>query len=85
MSAEDHRMKLLSVILSAAAISTAASSQAQADYQIIRWTSGFCQIWDQSTPHRPFTNDFKAGRKTFRTFAAATETRARLVAARQCW
>ena len=78
-------MKLLSVILSAAAISVAASGPAEADYQIIRWTSRFCQIWDQSTPHRPLTNDFKAGRKTFKTFAAATQTRARLVAARQCW
>ena len=78
-------MKLFSAILSAAAISVAASGQAQADYVIIRWTSGFCQIWDQSIPHRPFTNDFKAGRKTFKTFAAATDTRARLVAARQCW
>ena len=78
-------MKLLSAILSAAAISVVASSQAQADYIIIRWTSGFCQIWDQSTPHRPLTNDFKAGRKTFKTFAEASATRARLVAARQCW
>ena len=75
-------MKLLSAIFSAGVISIAAAGQAQADYQVIRWTSGFCQIWNQSTPHRPFTNDFKAGRKTF---AAATETRARLVAARQCW
>ena len=78
-------MKLLSAILSAGVISIAAAGQAQADYQIIRWTSGFCQIWDQSTPHRPFTNDFKAGRKRFKTFAAASETRAKLVAARQCW
>ena len=79
-------MKLLSAILSAAAAtSIAAAGQTQADYQIIRWTSGFCQIWDQLIPHRPFTNDFKAGRKTFKAFAAATETRARLVAARQCW
>lgn len=78
-------MKLLSAIFSAGVISIAAAGQAQADYQVIRWTSGFCQIWNQSTPHRPFTNDFKAGRKTFKTFAAATETRARLVAARQCW
>ena len=78
-------MRLFSLILTAAAISTMASSQARADYQIIRWTSGFCQIWNQSIPTKPFPNDYKAGRKTFKTFGAATATRAQLVAARQCW
>ena len=78
-------MKRWSLILSVAAISIAASTQAQASYQIIRWTSGFCQIWDQSNPIKPFSNDYKAGRKTFKTFDAATAMRAKLVAHRQCW
>ena len=78
-------MKPFSLILSAAAISVVASSQAQADYQIIRWTSGFCQIWNQSNPTKPFPSDYKTGKKTFKTFGEATATRAQLVAARQCW
>jgi hypothetical protein len=75
----------LSLFLSVAVLSVAASSQAQANYEIIRWTSGFCQIWNQSVPTRPFPNDYRAGRKTFKTFGAATAARAELIAARQCW
>ena len=77
-------MKLFSLILGVAAISIAAASQAKANYQIIRWTSGYCQIWDQSIPTKPFPNDYKAGKKTFKTFGEAAATRAKLVAARQC-
>jgi hypothetical protein len=74
-----------SLILSAAAISIVASSQAQASYSIIRWTSGFCQIWDNSTPWKPFPSDYKTGRGTFKTFSAAMATKMQLVARRQCW
>ena len=74
-----------SLILAAAAIGIVASSQAQADYSIIRWTSGFCQVWNNSTPWKPFPSDYKAGRKTFKTFNAAMDTKRQLVARRQCW
>ena len=74
-----------SLILSAAAISIVASSQAQADYSIIRWTSGFCQVWNNSTPWKPFPNDYKTGRKTFKTFGDAMAARRQLIARRQCW
>ena len=53
-------MNRWSLILSVAAICTLASSQAQASYQILRWTSGFCQIWNHAIPGKPLTNDFKA-------------------------
>jgi hypothetical protein len=78
-------MKRWSLILSAAAVCMLSSSQAQASYQIIRWTSGFCQIWDQSIPTKPFPNDYKTGRKTYKTFNDALAMRAKLVARRQCW
>ncbi len=73
-----------SVILSFAAATAAASSQAQANYQIIRWTSGYCHMGPVNST-KPFPSDYKAGRKTFKTFGAATPMRAQLIAQRQCW
>jgi hypothetical protein len=72
------------LLIGAWAISLAASSQAYADYSIIRWTSGFCQIWDNSTPWKPFPSDYKAGRIQFKTIAAASAAKAQLIARREC-
>ena len=79
------KSKSMSLILSAAAISLAASSQAEAKYQIIRWTSGFCQIWNTSIPGRPFPSDYKTGRVSFSTFDIALATKMKLVKRGQCW
>ena len=78
-------MKRWSVILSAAAICIAASSQAQASYQVIRWTSGFCQVWNHSIPTKPFPNDFKAVSRQYNTFHRAMAKKLRLVAHHHCW
>jgi hypothetical protein len=72
------------LLISACVISMTASSAAYADYSIIRWTSGFCQIWDNSTPWKPFPRDYKAGRIPFKTFGAGLAAKARLVARREC-
>jgi hypothetical protein len=72
------------VIAAAAAVCVAASRDARAGYQIIRWTSGYCQIWDAENAARPFPSDYRTGRKTFRTFGEASVARARLISQRQC-
>ena len=55
-------MKRWAFVLGALAIGMAASSrQAEAGYSIIRWTSGFCQVWDNSTPWKPFPSDYIVG------------------------
>ena len=77
-------MKRLLLILCACALVMAASTQAQARYQILRWSSGFCQIWDSSTPWKPFPSDYKTGVRPFRTFEAAAAMRSKLIARRQC-
>jgi hypothetical protein len=49
-----------------------ASSQAQASFQVIRWTSGFCQIWNNDLPGVvPFQKDHKAVSKKFKTIEEA--------------
>lgn len=77
-------MKHWLLVLSASLVSIVACSQAQAGYQIIRWTSGYCEIVDQAQ-FRPFSKDYKTGRKTFKSFGEATVVRAKLAAQRQCW
>ena len=72
------------LLISAFAIGMTASSAAYADYSIIRWTSGYCQIWDNSTPWKPFPSDYKAGRIQFRTFGEALTAKSRLIARREC-
>ena len=54
-------MKYVVVLISSCAIGMTASSAAYADYSIIRWTSGFCQIWDNSTPWKPFPSGLQGG------------------------
>ena len=77
-------MKRLSLILSAAAVCVAASSQAQASYQVIRWTSGVCQVWVSDIPTMPFPGDHKAMSRPYKTFGEATAKLNALVKARKC-
>lgn len=77
-------MKQWSAILFAAALTVAVSSPAQATYQVIRWTSGFCQVWSHAIPTWPFPGDFRAMSRSYPTAAAATAELYRLIAARRC-
>jgi hypothetical protein len=46
-------------ILATGAAALAATSPAQADYSLIRWQdSGYCQIWDNNIPTKPFETNY---------------------------
>jgi hypothetical protein len=78
-------MKRWSVILGAAAICVAVSSQAQASYSIIKWTSGFCQVWDNALPTKPFPGDYKViSRRPYKTFEAAMSAKIKMIG-KGCW
>ncbi len=62
----------------------AASSQALASFEIIRWNSGYCEVRDQSSPFKPFGNDYKKGRKAFKSLDEAMAARAKLISLKQC-
>ncbi len=50
----------------------AATSPAEAAFNIIRWDGiGACQIWDKSLPIKPFPSSYKTVSRTVPTFAAA--------------
>jgi hypothetical protein len=78
-------MKRWSLVLSAAAVCIMASSQAQASFQVVRWSSGFCQVWNNAVPAAPFQRDHKAVSKKYKTIGEALAARGRLVAAKNCW
>jgi hypothetical protein len=46
-------------ILAAGATALVATSPAQADYALIRWQdTGYCQIWDNDIPTKPFHTNY---------------------------
>ena len=56
-------MRRISIVCAAATIglaALAAVSPAQAAYHLIRWHgNGYCQVWDEGIPTRPFPADYK--------------------------
>ena len=78
-------MKRLGLILSAAVICVVASSQAQASYSVIKWKSGFCQVWDNALPTKPSPKDYKIVSRPHKTFAGAMNRRMKLVGKKACW
>ena len=77
-------MKRWSLILSAVALFVGAS-QAEASYRVIRWTSGFCQVWNSSIQGKPFPGDYTVVSRRHKTFHGALDRKMRLVARHRCW
>ena len=78
-------MSKLAFVLATAAILAAGSAPADARYQVIKWSSGFCQVWNHGIPGRPFPNDWKPSKNIHQTFIAALDEKMALVKKGQCW
>jgi hypothetical protein len=56
-------MRRISALCAAAFLgltALAATSPAQAAFHLIRWDgTGFCQVWDEGVPTKPFPSDYK--------------------------
>jgi hypothetical protein len=56
-------MRRISALCAAALLGLAAlavTSPAQAAFHLIRWDgTGFCQVWDEGIPTRPFPSDYR--------------------------
>jgi hypothetical protein len=56
-------MRRLSIACAAAGLALsalAATSPAEAGFHLIRWQgTGFCQIWDEAVPTKPFPSDYR--------------------------
>ena len=68
-------MRRISALCAAAGLgltALAATSPAQAAFNLIRWEgTGVCQVWDQSIPTKPIPSNYKTVSKPVPTFAAA--------------
>ena len=67
-----RRIFALSAVAGLGLSALAATSPAEAAFNIIRWQgTGICQIWDQSIPTKPFPSNYKAVSKPLPTFVSA--------------
>lgn len=65
-------MTRLSLALTAVALFAVSSMPAKADFSLIRWNTGWCQIWDHAVPSPlPPLNEFTAVGPRFATFDQA--------------
>jgi hypothetical protein len=77
-------MKRWSLILCAIAFGASISSPAEASFSVIRWTSGFCQIWDNSIPTVPWPGDWLTVSKSYPTLGGAAAAKSRLLSQGKC-
>jgi hypothetical protein len=81
-------MRKLSILAAAAgfaATALVAASPAQAQYSLIRWDgTGFCQIWDNSIPTRPFPSNYMTVGVGLPTFSEALEVKNDLMRTGTC-
>jgi hypothetical protein len=64
-----RRLSVLCAVAGLAVTALAAASPAQAAFHLIRWhDTGFCQVWDQSMPIKPFPSNYRTVSKSVPTF-----------------
>ena len=65
-------MTRLSLALTAVALFAVSTMPAKADFSLIRWNSGWCQIWDHAVPSPlPPSVEFSALGPRYATFGDA--------------
>jgi hypothetical protein len=81
-------MRKLSIVAAAAAVAAGAlvaTSPARAEYAVIRWDgTGFCQVWDNSIPTRPFPSNYVTVGIALPTFADALDAKDSLLRTGTC-
>ncbi len=81
-------MRRLPLLCAAAGLAVSAltvTSPAQAaPYHLIRWSTGYCQVWDEFWPAPGWPIDYSIITGQLPTWEAAQETKARLLQERRC-
>jgi hypothetical protein len=81
-------MRRLSVLCAAAGLglaALAATSPAEAAFHLIRWhDTGFCQVWDQSVPTKPFPSNYNVVSHELPTFGVALAVKDRMLHKGHC-
>jgi hypothetical protein len=61
-----------------------AATPAKADFSVIRWTSGWCQIWDNAVPTTPWPTDYTVVATKLPNWNAAWAAFHGAIASRKC-
>lgn len=81
-------MRRISMLCTAAGlglVALAATSPAEAAFHLIRWDgSGYCEVWDQGIPTKPFPSDYKTGSAPVPTLVEALAVKEHLLRKRVC-
>jgi hypothetical protein len=78
-------MSRLILALTAIALFAVSSLPAKADFSLLRWNNGWCQIWDHRVPTpMPPAGEFKVLGKRLATFGDAFDALERAVQTRAC-
>lgn len=78
-----RRLFLACATLGLAAFAVASPAQASG-YHLIRWSSGYCQVWDEFWPAPGWPTDYSIISGRLFTWDEALATKARLIAERRC-
>jgi hypothetical protein len=80
-----RRISLLCAAAGIALTALAAASPAQAGFHLIRWQgTGFCQIWVEAVPTRPFPSDYRTVSRSVPTFIEAMAVKETLLRRHTC-
>jgi hypothetical protein len=75
----------LKVILAAVALACIAAQPAEASFKVIKWDSGFCQVWNNATPWNAGPIGWRTMSRDYQSLRRAIYKRHRLIRAGQCW
>jgi ABC-type amino acid transport substrate-binding protein len=74
------------IALAAAALAfVAAAPAAQASFKVIKWDTGFCQVWNNTTPWDAGPFGWRTVSRNFQSLDGAITQRHNLIKAGQCW
>jgi hypothetical protein len=80
-----HRISILCAAAGLGLAALAATSPAEAAFHLIRWDgSGYCQVWDQGIPTKPFPSDYKTVSTPVPTVVEALAVKEHLLRKRVC-
>lgn len=75
----------MKIALAAAALAFVAAAPAQASFKVIKWDTGLCQVWDNTTPWNAGPFGWHTVSRDYQTFGSAVGKRHRLIAHGHCW
>ena len=75
-------MKRSSLVVCAIAFAAMAASPAEANFRVVKWPTGMCQVWNYGAGNKP--TGARVMSKRFKTMDRAMKAQARATARKRC-